>query len=177
MYVVVFEAHWVDIPWRHLSDVQRVLVFWVPGATAPRGPACRQTSLNICTWVETDVGYRMWMKLLEGIYLTSGSVVKNPCANAGDFRFSSWIRKLQCAPGSLPGKSLGQRSLVGYSPWGCNESNTTEGLSTNEWNNINKEERSPIFFLKNGKFYGTKEWIFPTYKWDSKHERWETSIA
>ena len=119
MYVVVFEAHWVDIPWRHLSDVQRVLVFWVPGATAPRGPACRQTSLNICTWVETDVGYRMWMKLLEGIYLTSGSVVKNPCANAGDFRFSSWIRKLQCAPGSLPGKSLGQRSLVGYSPWGC----------------------------------------------------------
>ena len=28
----------------------------------------------------------------------------------------------------LPGKSHGQRSLVGYSPWGCKESDTTERL-------------------------------------------------
>ena len=26
----------------------------------------------------------------------------------------------------LPGKSHGWRSLVGYSPWGCKESDTTE---------------------------------------------------
>ena len=26
----------------------------------------------------------------------------------------------------LPGKSYGQRRLVGYSPWGCKESDTTE---------------------------------------------------
>ena len=26
----------------------------------------------------------------------------------------------------LPGESHGQRSLVGYSPWGCKESDTTE---------------------------------------------------
>ena len=26
----------------------------------------------------------------------------------------------------LPGKFHGQRSLVGYSPWGCKESDTTE---------------------------------------------------
>jgi len=26
----------------------------------------------------------------------------------------------------LPGKSHGQRSLIGYSPWGCKESDTTE---------------------------------------------------
>ena len=30
----------------------------------------------------------------------------------------------------LPGKSHGQRSLVGYSPWGHKESDTTECLST-----------------------------------------------
>ena len=30
----------------------------------------------------------------------------------------------------LPGKSHGQRSLVGYSPWGRKESNTIEQLST-----------------------------------------------
>ena len=29
----------------------------------------------------------------------------------------------------LPGKSLGQRSLVGYSPWGCKEWDTTERLT------------------------------------------------
>ena len=29
----------------------------------------------------------------------------------------------------LPGKSHGQRSLVGYSPWGCKEVETTEGLT------------------------------------------------
>ena len=30
----------------------------------------------------------------------------------------------------LPGESLGQRSLAGYSPRGCKESDTTECLST-----------------------------------------------
>ena len=29
----------------------------------------------------------------------------------------------------LPGKPYGQRGLVGYSPWGCTESDTTERLS------------------------------------------------
>jgi len=28
----------------------------------------------------------------------------------------------------LPGKSHGRRSLIGYSPWGCKESDTTERL-------------------------------------------------
>ena len=64
------------------------------------------------------------------------SVGKESACNAGD-------------PGSIPGsgrspggghgnplqysclKNLhGQRSLVGYSPWGCKESNMTEQLST-----------------------------------------------
>ena len=30
-----------------------------------------------------------------------------------------WIRKWQPTLISLPGKSHGQRSLLGYSPWGC----------------------------------------------------------
>ena len=32
-------------------------------------------------------------------------------------------------PVSLPGKSHGQRSLTGYSPWGHKESDTTERLT------------------------------------------------
>ena len=32
------------------------------------------------------------------------------------------------SPVFLPGKSYGQRSLEGYSPWGCKELDTTEQL-------------------------------------------------
>ena len=37
-----------------------------------------------------------------------------------------WSRKWQPTPVSLPGKFHKQRSLVGYSPWGCKESDMTE---------------------------------------------------
>ena len=37
-------------------------------------------------------------------------------------------RKWQPTPVPLPGKSHGQRSLVGYSPWGHKESDATERL-------------------------------------------------
>ena len=39
-----------------------------------------------------------------------------------------WRRKWQPTPVLLPGKSHGQRSVVGYSPWGCKELDTTERL-------------------------------------------------
>ena len=39
-----------------------------------------------------------------------------------------WRRKWQSTPALLPGKSHGRRSLIGYSPWGCKESDTTERL-------------------------------------------------
>ena len=39
-----------------------------------------------------------------------------------------WRRKWQPTPVLLPGESHGRRSLVGYSPWGCKESDTTERL-------------------------------------------------
>ena len=39
-----------------------------------------------------------------------------------------WRRKWQPTPVLLPGKSHRWRSVVGYSPWGCKESDTTERL-------------------------------------------------
>ena len=39
-----------------------------------------------------------------------------------------WRRKWQPTPVLLPGKSRGQRSMVGYSSWGRKESDTTERL-------------------------------------------------
>ena len=46
--------------------------------------------------------------------------------------FDPWVRKIpwkkawRPIPVFLPGKSHGLRSLVGYSPWGCKELDTTE---------------------------------------------------
>ena len=47
----------------------------------------------------------------------------------------SWKRSWQPIPVFLPGESHGQRSLVGYSPWGCKELDITERLTQNS-NNI-----------------------------------------
>ena len=65
-------------------------------------------------------------------------MVKNLPANAGDLRelgFDPWVGKIpwrrawQPTPVVLPGEFHGQRSLVGYSPWGHKESDTDEGLT------------------------------------------------
>ena len=67
-----------------------------------------------------------------------GTVVKNLPANAGDVgecgfdpcvRSILWRRACQPTPVLLPGESHGQRSLMGYSPWGCKELDTIEWLS------------------------------------------------
>ena len=42
--------------------------------------------------------------------------------------FTFGVRKRQPTPVFLPGKSHGPRSPVGYSPWRCKESDTTEQL-------------------------------------------------
>ena len=44
------------------------------------------------------------------------------------FTFMHWRRKWQPTPVFLPRESWGWRSLVGYSPWGWEESDTTERL-------------------------------------------------
>ena len=45
------------------------------------------------------------------------------CARVGKI---SWRRKWQPTPAFLPGKSHGQRNLVGYNLWGRKESDMTE---------------------------------------------------
>ena len=61
-------------------------------------------------------------------------MVKNPLGNAGDgdsmpgWGRYPWRRKWQPFRVFLRGKSHGQRSLEGSSPWGCKGSDTTERL-------------------------------------------------
>ena len=64
-----------------------------------------------------------------------GTVVKNPSAcQCRRHEFDPWVekipwrRKWQPTPVYLPGKFHGLRRLVGYSSWGCKESDTTELL-------------------------------------------------
>ena len=57
-------------------------------------------------------------------------LVKNSL-QCGGLRFDPWVGKIpwrrrwQPTPVFLPGESHGQRNLVGYSPWGCQESDMT----------------------------------------------------
>ena len=75
--------------------------------------------------------------LLVYVGFPGGSVVKNPPASAGERHgLDAWLgkipwrRKWQPTPVFLSGKSHGQRSLAGYSPWSCQESDTTEQART-----------------------------------------------
>ena len=45
----------------------------------------------------------------------------------------TWRRKWPSTPVFLPGEFHEQRSLAGYSPWGCKESDTTEWLTHRHW--------------------------------------------
>ena len=82
--------------------------------------------------------YRKWGFL-------GGSVVKNPLANRRH-GLNSWVRKIcwrrawQPTLVFLPEKFHGQRSLVGCSPWGHKELDTTEGLS--------RHARTKCFYLQ-----------------------------
>ena len=61
----------------------------------------------------------------------SGSDGKDSAFQCWRPGFDPWVgniprrRKWHPTPVFLPGETHGQRSLVGYSPWGCRESDTT----------------------------------------------------
>ena len=83
----------------------------------------------------------------------SGSVVKNlPAMQETQVpslgQQNPWRRKWQLTPGFLPGKSHGQKSLAGYSPWGHKESDTTEQLTQQQINPALHSARSQFLTLK-----------------------------
>ena len=65
----------------------------------------------------------------------SGKESACQCRRHRRHRFNAWVAKIPWRKKwwptqiFLPGKSHGQRSLAGYSPWGCKESDTTEWLT------------------------------------------------
>ena len=93
------------------------------------GGECR----NDFIW-ETNRDPQHWFFHMHWLHtgFPGGTVVKNlpvsarDIRDAGSVRKTPWRRKWQPASVFLPGKSHGQRSLVGYSLWGHKESDTTE---------------------------------------------------
>ena len=61
-----------------------------------------------------------------------GTVLKKSACQCKRCRFNPWVGKItwrkkwQSTPVFLPRKFPGQKSLVGYSAWGCKKSNITE---------------------------------------------------
>ena len=58
-----------------------------------------------------------------------------------------WRRKWQPTPVFLPGESHGQRRLVGYSPRGRKESDTTERLHSLNFREMQKLDCVSVLFL------------------------------
>ena len=83
----------------------------------------------------------IWVQMIP---LPGGSDSKESACNAGASRVLSlgrvgkipWRTKWQPTPVFLPGKSYGQRSLEGYSPWGCKALDMTERLNNNNNNRL-----------------------------------------
>ena len=80
--------------------------------------------------------FQIFCIVIRCVVFPGGSVVKNPPANAGDVGLIPWSGRF---PGggngnsfqhSCFGKSCGQRSLVGYNPWGLKELDMTEHTHT-----------------------------------------------
>ena len=74
----------------------------------------------------------IWEKGFQGS--TSGQEPACQCRRHKRSMFDPWVRKIpwrnwQPTPVFLPGEFHRQRSLEGYSPWGCKELDTTEWLT------------------------------------------------
>ena len=71
------------------------------------------------------------------LYLWASLSGKEPACQSRRCGFNPWVgkipwrRKWKPTPVFLPGKSHGQKSLAGYSPWGHKESDMTEQLNNN----------------------------------------------
>ena len=90
-----------------------------------------------------------WTRLSDFTFTFNGSVGKN--LHAIQETQETWVRKITWRRYYQPtsvfptGKSHGQRSLMGYSPCGHNESDTTEKVQTVQ---LNLEDYSSSYMKK-----------------------------
>ena len=95
------------------------------------------TELN---WTKDYFGLPRWPSGKEFTYHCRGL---KRCVFSPWFGKIPWNRKWQPTPVFLHEKFHGQRSMVGYSPWGCKDSNMTE------WLNTDIHIQRPFYFIQN----------------------------
>ena len=112
------------IPWTEVSG----------GLQSMRSQRVRHDWVNLTHWEIIHMPHLHVLGLICISLMTNNQSDKASACNAGDLglipgsgRFP-WRRKWQPTPVFLPGESHGWRSLVGYSPRGRKESDTTEWL-------------------------------------------------
>ena len=92
----------------------------------------------VCLWVKissfykdtSHIGFRASLTPNGASQVAQWSRIRWQCRRCG---FDPWVRKLSwsfswsilATPVLLPRESHGHRTLAGYSPWGCKESNVT----------------------------------------------------
>ena len=87
------------------------------------------------------------MFILTSSSFGSGKESAHQCKSWKRLGFHPWVgkipwkRKWQPTPVFLPGKPHGQRSLMGYSPWGCKELDMTDHKSI--WNTCFSDHSLP----------------------------------
>ena len=84
---------------------------------------------------QTNVEEIITLKFQHFVILNVITDLGNSLSAMQETRFKPWVRKTPwrrewlSTPVFLPGEFHGQRSLVGHSPWGHKESDTTEQLT------------------------------------------------
>ena len=119
--IFAWEIPWTEEPgWLQSMGSQRVRHNW-------------SNLARTCT--QLHIMYFIFMSLVAYIFgfpwWFSGKEFACQCRR---WQFDPWVRKIpwrrkwQPTPVFLSGKSQGERSLVGYGPWGCKESEMTKQL-------------------------------------------------
>ena len=93
---------------------------------------------------------------------------KESAFNAGDLCSDPWVGKIPWrrewlpTPVLLPGKFNGQRSLVGYSPWGLKESDMTDRLTLSLFHTVKdlRLKKAYLYQFTNN----TSEGLMPSFK-------------
>ena len=101
-----------------------------------QGHSCKRKDSLVGDFVSRASQQPCWtsFKLHCSLRWHSGKESACQCRRCKRHGFDPWVGKIpwsrqwQPTPVFFPGKSHGQRSLAGYGPWGCKESDTTERL-------------------------------------------------